>query len=373
MSDDRLSGTRRAVIGGLGAALLAPAAGARAAGPSRLVGPVAVEARRRLVGRPLGGFACHAVPPSVRDLSVEGAYIDRAFSITDPEKLRRLVEATRPLGAYCWQVANLSSIWLAARPMQPEPATCTLQWLDGWAQAQAMLGVFDTADAQHHRRWTLCGIGLAYLKIRDCPGLDAGAKARVVDWFARLQEQATAYYGKWTRGSYSNHIGWWALSVAVTAVALDDREMFEHAVSLYDALVSDILPDGTLPLEMARKSRALGYHIFALTPLIMLAEIGQANGRDLYAAQNGAIHRLTKRVLFGYEHPEWFAERAGASQEKGDDKGKPFTYVWAEIYNARFPDAAVGQQIVKYRPLFYHWLGGNVTDDFGSASLPFPS
>ncbi len=366
--------TRRTLLIGGGAIVAAASMlkDAPARAEAALRGPVDVERRRKLLGRPLLGYRCPPPGPPVRDLSVEGFYVDRAYSVVDPEKARKMAEITRPLGILSYEVARASDIWLVSSPPSPEPARCALKMLESWAAADALLGRLDTADAQHQRRWTLCGLALAYLKFRAEPGLDADAKGRIERWFTRLANATTDYYGKWPRTAYNNHIHWWALALAATGVATADHAMFDHGITIYRAAMEDIQPDGTLPLELARKSHAFGYHVFALTPLVMIAEIGEANGLKLYDEQGGAIHRLAKRVQAGLDDPAWFTARAGAEQEYS---GKPdkFSYVWAEPYYARFPDVALGQKIAAGRPWFYAWLGGSTTEDFGSANLAFPA
>jgi poly(beta-D-mannuronate) lyase len=368
-----LPATRRTLLIGGGATLAATSISKTAPANAAvgLRGPVDVERRRKLLGRPMLNYGCPRLGPPVRDLSVEGAYVDRAASIIDPEKARKMAEVTRPLGIFSYEVAHASDVWLLALPAASAPATCALSLLDSWASADALMGRLDTPDAQHQRRWVLGGVALAYLKFRDQPGLDPDARRRIERWFTRLADAATDYYGKWGRNAYTNHIHWWALALAAVSVATADHAMFDHAITIYRGAMEDIQPDGTLPLEMGRKSRALGYHVFALTPLVMIAEIGEANGLKLYDEQGGAIHRLAKRVQAGLDDPAWFSARAGAEQEYN---GKPdkFTYVWAEPYYARFPDPELGRKIAAGRPWFYAWLGGSTTDDFGSPNLPFP-
>ena len=60
---------------------------------------------------------------------------------------------------------------------------------------------------------------------------------------------------------------------------------FDWAMAAYDNGVNQIRPDGTLPLEMARGRRAFHYHLYALAPLVLLAEFGEANQLDLYATR----------------------------------------------------------------------------------------
>ena len=61
----------------------------------------------------------------------------------------------------------------------------------------------------------------------------------------------------------------------------------------------EAIPDGSLTAEMNRGEMALHYNLYALAPLIMLAELGLANGIDLYAYDDGAIHRPVKFCLAG--------------------------------------------------------------------------
>ena len=362
--------TRRQLSQRLLAAALLPAGSAWARDEPALKGPVDVAARRALRGAPLAGFACGAPPAPVRDLTVEEFYVDAAGSKVDPEKLKRSEEVTAGLGRFTWQAAQLSDKWLLSRPEDDRVAQCLLGWLDSWAQAGALLGKLNTAGAQHHRKWTLAGISLAFLKIQDAPGLDPAAVARVLAWFAHLSDAAEAYYATWPPAGHNNHVYWLALAMAGTAVATADRARLMRAFAIYHEAMLAITPEGTLPLEMARKGRAFGYHVFSLIPLVLVAEIGQVNGHDLYASDNGAIHRLATRVRDSIADPSWFAGPAGAPQEWTGLT--PYSVSWGELYYARFPDAQLGQMITAKRPIFYNWLGGNVTDSYGSPALPFP-
>jgi poly(beta-D-mannuronate) lyase len=352
--------------------LMTAAAGATlgAAPLPALRGPVDVERRRVLLGKPMTGFGCRAVVPPVHDLDIPGYYTDKSFTVIDPVKQRQASDIVRPLSAFTWELAKLSDAWMLTRPARPEPAQCVLNWLDAWASADALLGRMVQADAQHQRKWTLCGMTLDYLKVRGSADLDPGAKARVERWFPRVADAAAEYYARWGRAGYNNHIIWLALGMTAAGVAANDHALFDRGITICRDWMEEIQPDGTLPKELDRKGLAFGYHVFSLAPLVMIAEIGAANGLDLYAEKGGAVHRLANCVLKGLADPAWFAAKAGAAQHD-DNKVTPFTFVWAEPYYARFPDPALGRQIAANRPLFYATLGGSVTDAFGSPSLPF--
>jgi len=78
--------------------------------------------------------------------------------------------------------------------------------------------------------------------------------------------------------------------------------------------VHAIQPDGSLNAEMARGRMALHYQLYALEPLIMLAELGEDNGIDLYAEKEGAIHRLVNFDLAAMKNPSQIAKRTGEEQ-----------------------------------------------------------
>jgi poly(beta-D-mannuronate) lyase len=60
--------------------------------------------------------------------------------------------------------------------------------------------------------------------------------------------------------------------------------------------VRQITPEGTLPPEMRRGQRALHYHLYAIAPLVYLAEFGENNGIALFAENNFALScRLSGR------------------------------------------------------------------------------
>src|SRR5205085_5933857 len=99
-----------------------------------------------------------------------------------------------------------------------------------------------------------------------------------------------------------------------TAVALDRRDLFDWSLKIYDRFTTQVDSDGYLPNEVARKTRALGYHLFAIAPLSMIAAFAEANGVDVAGKGNGALKRVGERTLEGFDNPKVFESKAGAKQ-----------------------------------------------------------
>jgi len=108
---------------------------------------------------------------------------------------------------------------------------------------------------------------------------------------------------------------------------------------------------------MNRAGMALHYQLYALGSLIMLAELGEANGVDMYNTNHGAIERLVKFDLAALQDPAIIAKRTGVQQNtsapySGNDIG------WAVPYVKRFPDAQLSALIANAAWVrFWQWGG----------------
>jgi poly(beta-D-mannuronate) lyase len=119
--------------------------------------------------------------------------------------------------------------------------------------------------------------------------------------------------------------------------------------------MTEIRPDGTLAIELARRQKALEYHNDALAPLVMAAELAALRGDDWYGHEDGAIHRLVARVLSGLRDPKSFAVLAN---EPAVEVPRGGLLGWLAFYRMRFPDRGDGAPSGPFRS---PWLGGDMT------------
>lgn len=334
---------------------------------AELRSPFDVAARRDLRGSPLTSFTCATPPLPVRDLRFSGYYADRGSgsSVVDAKAEAAYRDATKSINVYENGLTQTSDRYVASKPADQRPAACVLDWLALWAEADAMLGEA-SQQGGYVRKWGLAPVSASYLKIRDEPALDPVKKQTVERWIARWARVVRDDYTPTKSESRrNNHVYWAAWSVGLAAVVLDDRGLFDWSLEKARLGLNQIASDGTLPLEMARKTRAYHYHAFAAAPLVMVAELAARNDVDLYAEDDRALTRLVSRVIIGFSDDSFFVAATGQKQDRSGSSKGPHV-AWLEPYYARTGDPQVVTILRKFRPMRERRLGGDMTLLYGT-------
>jgi poly(beta-D-mannuronate) lyase len=297
---------------------------------------------------------CLKTPPAVRDLALPRYYSDQDGSVVDPKLLAKHRALVKPLTDFLRHVTSEAD--KSIRRSQPASAaaasTCALQWLTSWAAQGAWLGTMAGQQDEYQRKWDLTGVALAYIKLRARATPEQ--RQIIESWLVRFADATIAFFDNRDR-KRNNHWYWLGLGVGATALATDSERHWVVARGIMQDAASDIRDDGILPLELDRKARALHYHVFAMMPLIVLAELGASRGEDWYALSNGALHRLVGVTMKGLLDPDPFSTLAGEPQEIPVEPGAG----WLQLYGWRFPERLVDN--LPDVPLGHRWLGGDTT------------
>ena len=332
--------------------------------------PVLAAAQEKALRSPWDGkpvtatdapYACPVIAHIAPDLVTDGFYRldDPTHSIIDPVRQEAYRKSSDGVKAVGLAIVNAADDYRTTGSRKA--AQCAMAQIVTLAQEHSLAGKMSSSQAYYVQGWVVGAVAIAYLKVREAGIATPQQTETIARWMQSVGEQTKDYYDARKKpghgDSQNNHLYWAGVELAAIGVAANDRKDFDWAMRTYDNGIDQIQPDGALPLEMARGGRALHYHLYALAPLVLLAEFGEANHLDLYAHANGAIHRLVNFSVAGLQDPTPFVKATGVQQElpktiNGDQIG------WAPPYVERFPNPALERMIKAATNLSVYYLGG---------------
>ncbi len=195
-------------------------------------------------------------------------------------------------------------------------ANCALQSLKTWAEAKSLTDMA-SADALLSRDHGIADIALALEEAasRHQPSAEEWTLFR--DWLGPIAHDIVKTYETGQVGPNSranNHRAWAGLATTATGFALQDETLIDWGRKSYDITACQVDADGHLPREMARASRALHYHLYALRPFAGTAELFATHGVSLASKCPTAQARLTAATCIGLSKPETYQQLTGKKQ-----------------------------------------------------------
>src|SRR6185437_7506274 len=184
----------------------------------------------------------------------------------------------------------------------------------------------------------------------------------ILPWIVNVVHQSVGYYEvheKKKKGdAVNNHLYWAGVEISAAGIAANNRKLFDWGIDTYHVGVAQIQPDGSLPLEMRRGRRALHYHLYALSPLVYLADFGKVNGLDLFAERDHALARLERLCVRGLDDNQFFVNATGIPQDTPNGAPAAEQISWGVIWEQRFPDLSLAALLQHATSLSYMYLGG---------------
>jgi poly(beta-D-mannuronate) lyase len=261
-------------------------------------------------------YNCPGLPPFASTVDIGSYYTDSHASVIDQAKFDAFQKGSEP-STHLSQYVTLAADAYLAKGSKPA-AVCAYSLLEAAAKADAWAGKMPGFQGVYLQNWLLSAVAMSYLKIRNSAVGKTTQDAAIQKWLDHLAVRVGEYFDAEVkqRGSdgENNHLYWAGLAVAAAGIADHDQEAFDWGINAYRMGVDSIQPDGSLTAEMNRGQMALHYNLYALAPLIMVAELGEANGIDLYTYDDGAIHKLVKFCLAGLQDPTMLEKRTGVKQ-----------------------------------------------------------
>lgn len=305
-------------------------------------------------------YDCPAIVHLSPDLTTNGFYSDSKSSIIDPEKMKAYNASSGPYKDLGNRIVDAADTYRATGSRAA--LECAVQHMEAAAKDGVFTGKMSSGQAYYVQGWTIGGIAIAYLKIRDSGILNAEQKTAIPQWIVQVVHQTQNYFDtrrkSGTGDAQNNHLYWAGVEIAAAGITANDRSLFDWGIETYHDGVAQIQPDGSLPQEMRRGQRALHYHLYALAPLVYLAEFGEVNGLPLYAERDHALQKLATLSTKGLEDNSFFAKATGIPQDTPNGPLAAEQMSWARIYVARFPDPELSKLLAQTKSLSYMYLGG---------------
>jgi poly(beta-D-mannuronate) lyase len=305
-------------------------------------------------------YSCPAIVHLSPDLTTNGFYSDSKSSIIDPEKWKAYAASAGPYKDLGNRIVAAADAYRTTGSRQA--AECALEHMEAAAKDGVFTGKMSSNQAYYVQGWTIGAIAIAYLKIRDSGFVTPEQQQEILQWITKVVSQSQQYFEahrKEAKGdAVNNHLYWAGVEVAAAGIAANDRSLFNWGIATYHVGIAQIQPDGSLPQEMRRGQRALHYHLYALAPLVYLAEFGEVNGLHLYAEHDYAIKKLVDLCTHGLEDNSFFVKATGIAQDTPNGPPAAEQISWAKVYLARYPNPELSKLLSQAKSLSYMYLGG---------------
>lgn len=308
-------------------------------------------------------YSCPPAPAAVVDIQTVSKYGEKAgklnnSSVVDADSEAEYVADIAPIKAYGKFIVNSADHYIEGGKTANAEARCALDWLAAWANGGAFLGQINR-QGQSVRKWELGTFATTYLKVQSA-SRDEAQKAKIRKWISEIAYKAKEDFSTNTKlkSRRNNHLYWAAWGVLSAGLATGDKALFDWGVDRYKFALDQIRDDGSLELEMERRTKAASYHMFALAPLILIAEAGEVNGIDLYALKQRRLQKLIDLNIAALDDMNVIGAKNGYKQE---DLYNESALAWMEPYYARFHDVRVEKWLKRYRPMGSTRIGGDMT------------
>lgn len=299
-------------------------------------------------------YSCPAIVHLSRDLTTSGFYSDSKSSIIDPAKWKAYAESAGPYKKLGQEIVNAADAYRSTGSR--EAAECALRHMAAAAKDGVFTGKMSSNQAYYVQGWVIGAIAIAYLKLRDSYLVTPSEQHDILPWITQVARVSMDNYDR--KNTRNNHLYWAGVEVAAAGIAANNRTLFDWGIHTYHVGVDQIQPDGTLPLEMRRGRRALHYHLYALSPLVYLAEFGKDNGLPLYGADHHALKKLVDVCTQGLIDDSFFKKHTGIAQDTPNGPPAAEQISWAKIWVSRFHDPPLARLLSEATSLSYMYLGG---------------
>ena len=315
--------------------------------------------------------ACPTAPLPPSHMNFTSIYTDKTegTSIIDAHAENLYRQQTNAINQYETQIYKWIEKGFAPENNTRTPITCTIDWLSDWANQNALLGIEISSQGEATRKWTLASLSSQYIQIRKTKWIAPEKRKTIDDWLYHLAAQVMEEYkrDRHRTSRNNNHQYWEAWSVMITGVALNEPKFYKWGVRNFKKAMQQVQKDGTLPLELSRQGKAFHYHLFATTPLVMMAETAKKNGLNLYKYRHNSLLKLINLNLKELENNQEYLTATTETAQDLTGTITPRQLAWLVPYRQNYPDRRADKWIEELNPMIQRGIGGNLSRIYSDA------
>jgi len=196
---------------------------------------------------------------------------------------------------------------------------CQDQWLQQWAEAQALLSTDASSTGMAARKWAVAAMASTLLMTQAASDGKLQLSTQQREWFRQLGERIIAeYQPRRAQGFawFNNHDYWAAWAVAATGMLIQRDDFI-------------------------RGKLAATYSQYALVPLVLLAESARVNGLPWSAEDQQTLDLLGNFAARSILDPDDLPELKGQSQIAV----APYKLAWLIPFLQRAPNHRLARQL----------------------------
>jgi len=220
-----------------------------------------------------------------------------------------------------------------------------------WARSDALRGIKGwPTRARYQMKRVLLPMITAYSILRKAGFVSPEDQYRIEAWLGRGVDFIDRDNAVGNRHSNINNHRYSRDAVVMAwGIVSGYEQAFLKGIAGYRRALAQMRPDGSLPAETARGSKAIHYQNLALSILVPMAEMATHQGVGLYGAHAGGIdiHRAVGFLIRAVDNPKIVEPYAPGLKQELHRMAKHLS--WTEIYLHRFPGHANAKGLIRIR------------------------
>jgi len=235
-------------------------------------------------------------------------YADPANSVVDPQRRRQHEQSMKPLHDLMRLVSAAADHVIDG--FVPGDPDCARANLEAWAAHRAILSRPTWSVPLAEQTIAVAGLNLAALKFERAGRPLSGAARTWIGEATRVI--VDTYRANTQRG---NLYAWSGVAAAANDLLTGSPAFETYSSAVWRDGLAAIRADGYVEAELERKARALIYHNYLRSALVLLDRLRSQAGNSATPAELEALARLEAVVNAGACNDKLIATLAGARQE----------------------------------------------------------